>query len=306
MSMRTTIGGLVLGGALAAAALAPTSGTMALLSDQATVESSAGAGSLGVEAVAVAPGLVLAMGDRGTVQVTTAGDLAWSLRIESVDSSGTPDCGVAGQLRITSDLGTPSTPAAGECPVLVREGSGATTGALTIQRDGAPQPRVWTGALRVTLQQLPGGFSDVVDLPLELVAPGGSGSASGPPASGGPGAPSNGTGPGNGAGNGPRPGTGPGNGGGAGNGGGSGGGSPTAGRPGAAGPPSASAGLDGSTAGAAPQAGTQSQAPESTGTVPPPSAPVDEGAPEADAGAGVPAEQTADGGVAPGEPAAEG
>ncbi len=109
-----------------------------------------------------------------------------------------------------------------------RRGQRGRRGRIDVRRDGQPEPWAWTGSLRVTLQQRAGGFSDAVDVPLELLPPPGSGAprpdrrrpaaqqlratvretATGAMATSGngaaPGTGSNGTRPGNGAGGSPR------------------------------------------------------------------------------------------------------
>jgi hypothetical protein len=217
MSRSWAAGGLLAGMAVAGAVLLPSSGTLALLSDRAAVGAEAGAASLALTAGpaavdGVTPAALVLPGDgTGEVQVVTTGELPWTLQLEVLDADGGEACDVAGRLGAETAVGSGPGPGVDACGVLLtRAGTGPTTGVITVQQDGGSGTGAWTGLLRLTLQQQPGGFSDVVDVPVQVI--GDDATAAGSPAVDDPAVP-----------------------------GGAEGGPPTAGRPGAGGSPSGSA-----------------------------------------------------------------
>jgi hypothetical protein len=172
MSRSTATGGLLLGLALVGAVLLPSSGTLALLSDRVAVDASAGAGSLAITAAPAAvdgatpEALVLTGQGAGVVRLATTGDLAWTLQARVLDAGGQAACDAV-EVGADTSVGTVPVAVVDDCTVvLTREGTGPATGDITLQ--GRATSGAWSGLLRLTLQQRPGGFSDVVDVPLQL------------------------------------------------------------------------------------------------------------------------------------------
>lgn len=147
------------------------SSTLALLSDQAVVAGSAQAAVLSLEVrVDAADGQPLSPpaldgGDTGHVEVTVTGELDWQLTLQLLPEDGEAGCGggAEGVVDVVSDSGSWSL---AECAAAQVVGSGQGTGAgrsraLTVHGDRGEDV---VGLLRFRVVQVPGGFSDVVDV----------------------------------------------------------------------------------------------------------------------------------------------
>jgi hypothetical protein len=167
-------------------------GTMATLSDTASLPAEAGAGSLSFDGAGPSGTLQLHLGNTLDLPVRASlqGTAPVALRLSVVGGSGSVPCAdlpaVALSVEVRSSTQEPLRASLCElvrpATVLTLDG-GAPTIDLTLRVRATPlenpstAPVSWTGALRLTLVQTPGGFSDSQDVDVHVVAPPGQGGA---------------------------------------------------------------------------------------------------------------------------------
>jgi len=165
------------------------SSTMALLSDEAIVAGAAQAAVLSLDVRVDSPDghpmspLVLDDGV-GQVEVTVAGELPWELSVQLFPSAGEFSCtgegGAARGVAVSIPPDAEVQPVV-ECAPAQMVGAGQGPGSRRLavtaaQRDGREDV---VGLLRIRVAQTPTGFSDLVDVPVRVVADGaGAGEAS--------------------------------------------------------------------------------------------------------------------------------
>ncbi|MGY1642589.1 hypothetical protein ACI782_15890 [Geodermatophilus sp. SYSU D00703] len=191
MRRRTALG---LGAVLAGSVLFGAGGTVAVLSDTASMSAEAGAGSLSLSNASSRPGKVqLQLGKTAEISLRadTGGSEGVVLQVSVVENPGAAACPTAALLTI----GVPSVAGLQETPLcqldrpstflLELDGSAdAVDVPMTVMATALPATRAsdisWEGYLRFTLRHAHGGFSDQEDVAVHVVTPPGqSGSAPG-------------------------------------------------------------------------------------------------------------------------------
>ncbi|KQS63612.1 hypothetical protein [Modestobacter sp. Leaf380] len=174
-----TVGLLVAAGLVGGLLLTPIdqpNATFALLSDRTSVTATAGAGSLSLTVTPPASpdGVTLTRRSTALLTVSTAGALPWVLDAQVLDADGAQvECGEDGQ-ELSLEAGTTGQQFLEVCggDQEVATGTTPVTGlgvGLRWRHGEVTTP--WAGTLRLTLQQVDGGFSDQVDVPLRLEGP---------------------------------------------------------------------------------------------------------------------------------------
>ena len=183
MRPRTALG---VGAVFAGSLVLGTGGTVALLSDTASLSAEVGAGSLSL-AVAEPPGPVQLHLDRAAdlaVRAEIGEGSQAALRVSLVGAQGADPCAGLPTADLTIDVHDGSRPAVSDLcslvttplPLVVLDAEAATADlSLTVT---APPPAAgpkgsvqWTGVLRLDLVQTTGGFSDAADVPVHVVVP---------------------------------------------------------------------------------------------------------------------------------------
>jgi hypothetical protein len=175
---------------LAGTVLLGVEGTMATLSDTASLPAEAGAGSLSFDSAGPSGRLQLHLGDTVDLPVRAAlqGTAPVALRLSVVGGSGPVPCAdlPAAALTVEVPSSTQEPLRASLCElarpatVLTLDG-GTPTIDLTVRvmatalENPSTGPASWNGALRLTLVQTPAGFSDSQDVDVHVVAPPGQG-----------------------------------------------------------------------------------------------------------------------------------
>lgn len=166
-------------GGLLLTTVAPSDGTFAALDDRADVTGTVGAGSMSLT-VAASPtatpmgGVVLTRDTVANLTVSTAGTLPWVLSAEVLDVDGA-SLGCTDDGRVLPVEPTPTDhPLFQLCGGDQQVSAGSTPVAdlgVELGWEYGEVATPWAGTLRLTLRQENGGFSDQVDVRLELESP---------------------------------------------------------------------------------------------------------------------------------------
>ncbi|SFD19429.1 hypothetical protein SAMN05661030_2700 [Klenkia taihuensis] len=169
----------VLAVVLAGAPDANRSSTLALLSDQAVVDGAAQAAVLSLDVQLDGadgqPTSPPALEDGGDVEVTVTGQLRWELSVQLLPVNGEPGCaGEAGAMNgVVLDVASGAVVrSVAKCAPAQVIGAGQGPGAhrLAVAAAEGVGTEDVLGLLRIRVAQVPGGFSDLVDVPVRLVA----------------------------------------------------------------------------------------------------------------------------------------